>query len=143
MARLDSLRRIGAELYQVAPDWGRKLFDTLNPFIDEVFNALQRRLTFQENFAGAIREFTFETKANYTAGVAGWDAIRFGTGLKVKAIGCVILQVNEVADNDPVIIEPVTLNWVEVAGADGPEIVIRYVAGLANSKKYSLRAHAF
>ncbi len=139
MARLDALRKINAELYQLAPDWGRRLFDVLNPFMEQTFGALQKQLTFPENFAGAVREFSFETRSNYSSGATGWEAIRFATGLRTKAIGVNLLQINEVADDDPVITSAVTLNWVEVDG----DIVVRYVAGLANDKKYYMRVHAF
>lgn len=138
MARLSSIKRIGPEIVAGAPDWAKRLVDLLNPFIEEVHGALSRALTFPENVAGTIREFSFETKSNYTAGTAGWDAIRFETGLAVRAIDVAILQLNEVGDNAPVITSAVSLDWTEIDG----EIVIRYVAGLANSKKFFLRVRA-
>lgn len=138
MAKLTSAKNIGSDVYEAADKWGKQLIDILNPFIRDVFGALSKNLTLADNLSGQIREFTFTTKSNYTAGTAGWDVLRYSHGLAVKATEVRILQVNEVGDNEPVITSAVTLDWTEAAG----EIKIRYVAGLANSRKYKLRLHS-
>ena len=130
---MPTLKRIGEELFRGAPDWFRRFLAVLNPFLDAVYLALSRQLTFQENIASQIREFTFTTKSTYTSG--DFDVLRFSTGLSERAIGVVLLQVNEIADSEPVIQSAVSLNWIESQGS----IVVRYVAGLENSKKYGLR----
>ena len=137
MARLSSAKSIGSDIYQDAEKWGKQLIDILNPFIRDVFLALSKNITLADNLSGSIREFTFTTKSNYTAGTAGWELIRFAHGLAVKATKCELLQINEIGDNEPVITSAVSMDWTEAAG----EIKIRYVAGLANSKKYKMRVY--
>lgn len=139
MAQLRTAKEIGSDVVSEAPNWAKRLIDILNPFIRDVFSALSSQLTFSDNFANAIREFNFDTSASYENPVFDWKEIRFKHGLKVKAIGVNIMQINEIGDNSPIVRSAVSLDWTEVSG----EIRIRYVAGLSNGKKYRLRVHAY
>jgi hypothetical protein len=139
VAKLRGTKQIGPDVIEKAPDWAKLMIDILNPFIRDVFGALSAQLTFGDNFRNAIREFTFDTASNYASPTFAWTEIRFAHGLKTKAIGCRILQINEVGDNRPVITSAVDLNWIEIDS----EIRIRYVAGLANDKKYTMRVQVF
>lgn len=134
MARLPNVRRLSRDSVRGAPAWFEPALRFINTFADGVYRALDRGLTFQENFVATIRELEFETASDYTSADT-WTEQRFQTGLRVRAMGVVPLQIQELANNEPVVMGAVTLDWTERDG----QIVIRWVTGLEDSKRYRLR----
>lgn len=135
MAALPPVRRVDRP--PDAPSWLERLLDQINLFMDSVYLALARNLTFQENIRSNIRELTFTTSGGYDTGT--FTPLRFATGLGVKAIGLLVLQLFETSDADEPILEPVVANWNEVNG----EIRVKYISGLANSTRYTARFLVF
>lgn len=125
-----SIRRedIGPE----APDWVDNLLGPLTTFMEAIYSALNKQITFQENIACTIREFQFSTSSTHTTG--DFEAITFPSGLKTKPIGCMILQILNTS-NASVIKQAVSLHWEDLSGT----ITIRYISGLDDSTKYSMR----
>jgi hypothetical protein len=124
-----SIRRedIGPE----APAWVDNLLGPLTTFMEAIYSALNRQLTFQENIACTIRDFSFTTSSTYNTG--DFTAINFPSGLRTKPIGCMILQITNA--NASVITSAVSLSWEDLSG----NIKINYVSGLANSNQYNMR----
>lgn len=125
-----SIRRedIGPE----APDWVDNMLGPLTTFMEAIYSALNKQLTFQENIACTIRDFQFSTSSTYSSG--DFTAITFPSGLKNKPIGCMILQILNASDAS-VIKQAVSLSWEDLSGT----IRINYVSGLDDSTKYTMR----
>jgi hypothetical protein len=132
MAKLPSVKSIRREdLPPDVPSWIDNLLGTLSIFMESVYSALNRDISFTENIACNIRDFVVSTKSNYTSG--GWEALTFPSGLRFKPSGVLILQISDT--DQSVITSPVSLDWQDLSGT----IQIRYISGLANSKKYNVR----
>jgi hypothetical protein len=125
-----SIRRedIGPE----APGWVDNLLAPLTTFMESIYSALNKQLTFQENIACTIRDFQFSTSSTYNTG--DFTAINFPSGLRTKPIGCMILQITNTTDAS-VITSAVSLAWEDLSG----NIKINYVSGLTNSRQYNMR----
>lgn len=125
-----SIRRedIGPE----APDWVDNLLAPLTTFMETIYSAFNKQITFQENIACTIREFQFNTDSTYTSG--DFTAITFPSGLKTRPIGCYVMQILNTTDAS-VITNAVSLYWEDLSGT----IKISYISGLNDSTKYSVR----
>jgi len=69
--KIGVIRRIIKEdLGSDVPEWAGKMLSPLNQFIDTTVSALQRNLTFEDNFACAkiVREFTHDTAQSVNPG---------------------------------------------------------------------------
>lgn len=107
------------------------LLDTLNSFMETVYQAFNRNLTFRENIAAQIKEISYVTPSTYPAGV---DEMRFISSLKTKATGVILMQAFERSTYEPPP-GPVYVPWVE----DNGDIVIGTITGLEASKTYTIR----
>lgn len=133
MAFLPTVKSIRREdIGPDAPDWVDNLLGPLTTFMEAIYSALNKQITFQENIACTIREFQFSTSSTYTTG--DFEVITFPSGLKTKPIGCMILQILNTS-NASVIKQAVSLHWEDLSGT----ITIRYISGLDDSTKYSMR----
>jgi hypothetical protein len=129
--KLPSIRRIRREDLKDAPDWISLLLYPLNIFMDTLYGGLDRGLTFQENIRSTIKTLELSTPADYATG--DFDRTIFDPGLRVQPIGCLLIKIVQVGDNDPLILEPTVPQW-----ALHPEgIQIRYISGLAPSTRYT------
>lgn len=133
MARLPVFRRILREDILEAPPWIDRLLTPINSFFESVYTTLSGTVTFVENIRSSIRDTTFRTLSTYTGG--DFDVIRFPTGIKVKAIGLIPLQIVEKTSVYTPLKQAVSIDWLDVNG----EIQIFYVTGLRNSAQYLLR----
>lgn len=133
MAALPTIKQVTREDLREAPDWIERLLTPLNQFMASVFQALNGDLTFGTNIRASIRELRFNTSATYSTG--DFPELAFASGLKVKANGCLILQLNESTDPEEPLTGASVANWIERNG----RIVVKYISGLENSKKYTVR----
>lgn len=133
--RLPQLKLITAESIPGMPSWFRPFLSQLNQFLSVVYDSLNKGLTFHENVNSLTRELTFATSASYASG--DFPVIRFRSELGRKAIGVILLQLNEAApNNERVIIGALgSPNWEE----DNQGIRVKYIGGLEHSKKYTAR----
>ncbi len=129
--KLPSLKRILKEDVKGAPGWINPLLDTVNTFMEAVYQALNRNITFSQNVACTVKELDYQTPSSYPASV---DSIEFMSGLKTKASGVMLMQVFDKADYTPPD-GPVYVPWVENNGS----IVIGTITGLEASKLYMVR----
>ena len=129
--RLPSQKRVLREDVKGAPGWINPLIDTLNSFMETVYQALNRNITFGQNVACQIKELSYRTPATYPAGV---ENIEFLSDLKTKATGVMLMQVYDRADYSPPP-GPVYVPWIENNGT----IIIYPITGLEADKLYVVR----
>lgn len=129
--RLPTQKRVLREDVKGAPNWVGPLIDTLNSFMETVYQALNKNVTFFENINCTIKELTYKTPSTYPTGV---DDVEFMSGLKTKATGVWVMQVIEKANYTPAA-GPVYAPWVE----DNGNIIISTITGLEADKTYTVR----
>lgn len=129
--KLPSQKRILREDLKGAPSWVGPLIDTLNSFMETVYRALNKNVTFSDNIAANVKEFTYKTTSTYPA---AQDNVEFVSGLKTKASGVLLFQVYETSSYSPPP-GPVYIPWVEINGT----IIISTITGLEPSKTYLVR----
>lgn len=133
MAKLPSIKRILREDLKEAPSWVERLIYPLNLFIEQIYSALNKNITFQDNIAAAFKELTFTTKATYSSN--DWESISFQSGLRTKVSGVVLLQITPLDGTYSAIFSAAQVSWYESQGT----IIINYVSGLENSTKYQIK----
>jgi len=140
MARLPNQRRINREDVKNAPSWIDNLITPINSFMESMYSAVNKNLTFQENFISQIRTITFTTSATYTAS-GTWVPVTFPSGLRgTRAQGVLVLQaLNTTADNFTPLKKAVTCDWLD----NGETITLYFVSGLADSTSYTVRVLVF
>lgn len=137
MAKLPTQRRVLREDVKDAPSWIENVLNPLNSFMDSVYRALNRSLTFQDNITSEIRTLRFQTRSDYTSAIpltAGFEPLQFVHSLKSKPFGLFIAQIEEVSDTYVPFTSAVTLSWYEANGT----VFINYITGLSDSKNYKL-----
>lgn len=136
MSKLPIIKRIQREDFPDAPAWIDKLTYPINSFFESVYNSLNKNLTFGDNIASEIKEFTFTTLASYVGTAATWEAIEFQRSIKASPKGVVLLQIYKFGSATYSPIEgDVYMDWSETNGT----VTIGLVRGLAASTKYTLR----
>ena len=132
MASLPSIKSIRVEdIGANTPEWLPNLLGPLTIFMEAIYSALNKQLTFQENIACNLRQLAVNTSSGYTGGA--FTPIVFPTNLNGrKPIGCLILQITE--STGAVITNAVSPSWLDLSG----QIQINYISGLANSKQYNV-----
>ncbi len=133
MAKLPIIKRISKEDLKEAPSWLDKVLYPLNLFMESVYTALNKGLTFQDNFASQIKDVEFTTPTNYVS-AQNFNKVTFVHSLKTMAIGISILSIHE-KQSSAVIKNAVSLDWRDINGT----ININFVTGLEDNKKYIIR----
>lgn len=128
--KLPQVKKILREDLKDAPKWISGLIDPLNSFMENVYQALNRNITFRENVGCFIKEITYKTTSLYPVA----EDINFVNELKVKATGIFLMQAVDKADYRPAA-GPVYVPWVENNG----KIIIGAITGLEASKTYIIR----
>lgn len=134
MAQLPTQKRINREDLKNAPAWVDALIGPLNSFMESIYSAINKNLTFGDNIQGQIRTIEFTTSSTYTSSNT-WTNMSFSSGLRaVKPKGVLVLQILEQSSNFTPVMKGVTIDWLENSGI----ITIYFVSGLKNSTTYSL-----
>lgn len=128
--KLPTLKKILFEDLKGAPDWIRPMIDVLNSFMETVYQALNRNITFSENVACYIKEITYKTPTAYPT----MDPVYFQNDLRTRATGIMVLQVYDKADYTAPP-GPVYIPWIETNG----RIAINSITGLQAEKTYIVR----
>lgn len=141
MAKLPSVKRLVREDIPNAPEWIDTLIDPLNTFMEEVYYALDRDLTLNENIIGGVSTIQFKTRSDYTTAVDpldGWEIQKLFDPISVKPEFVGIGQITD-RDEFTIITAPVSLSWDWLDG----EVRIKYIAGLTDSKRYEIKLLIF
>lgn len=133
--RLPTQKKILKEDLKSAPEWVDPLILILNTFMENVYQCLNRNVTFTDNLASFIYTLTYKTPSTYPTGV---DQIEFLNQLKTKASGVIVLQAYDKSNYVPAA-GPVYAPWVENNGS----IVLGTLTGLEADKSYFIRLVVF
>jgi hypothetical protein len=128
--QLPTLKKILFEDLKGAPDWVRPMIEVLNSFMETVYQALNRNITFSENVSCFIKEITYKTPSAYPA----MDNVEFQNTLRTRATGIQLLQVYDKASYTPPT-GPVYVPWLE----SNRVISIYPIQGLVADKTYVVR----
>jgi hypothetical protein len=129
--RLPTQKKVLREDVKGAPGWINPLLDTLNSFMETVYQALNKNITFTENVACVLKEVSYTTVSTYPS---GQPVTEFMTGLKTKASGLWVIQAYDKATYVAAP-GPVYAPWIENNG----NIELSTVTGLEANKTYLLR----
>lgn len=133
--RLPTQKKILKEDLKGAPAWVDNLIQPVNAFMENVYQCLNRNVTFQDNFASFIYTMTYKTPVSYPADVDSFD---FLNQLKSRAQGVVVVQAYD-KSNYVAAPGPVYAPWVENNGS----IVLGTIKGLEANKSYFIRLMVF
>lgn len=129
--KLPNVKRVLREDVKGAPSWINPLIDVLNSFMETIYQAMNKNITFSENIGCTIKEITYKTPASYPLNV---DEVEFLSELKFRATSLMVMQVVErVAYLPPP--GPVYVPWTENSGT----IKIGTITGLEANKTYTVR----
>ena len=131
MAKIPAVKSIRIEdISPEAPQWINNLLSPLNSFMENIYSALIRNITFTDNIACMIKDIEFRTLSTYNS--HGFDAINITNTLKTSAQGLFIMQLYNSSDPYSIITNATTPFWLD----DNGIIKIQYITGLANSTQY-------
>lgn len=136
MAKLPTSKKVLREDLKDAPGWIDRLLSPLNSFMESIYYALDKNLTYTENLACNVKTIEFTTLPTYGSlpVLDNWQVQKFTHSLKSKPFGVSLERVQEKSNTYAVITNPVSLDWNEANGV----ISINYVTGLEPSKTYIL-----
>lgn len=138
MAKLPNQKRILREDLKEAPNWIERLITPLNSFMESVYYALNKNITFNENIACQIKTINFTTNSDYSTAspvVNGFTQLQFRHSLRTRPQGVIIMQTIKKESSYVAITEAVTLDWYENNGI----IYINYISGLEDSQEYDIK----
>lgn len=129
------------EDFPEAPSWFARLLWPLNQFITSMFLALNRGLTFEENFQCNLRTLTFRTATTYTSDRT-WVNITYAHNLPRPPFGVLLCKLTET--NNPTGSEALNsmgtkLKWSEFGG----QVTIRFIEGLNDNTDYTINLLTF
>lgn len=128
--KLPQTKKILREDVKDAPAWISGIIEPVNSFMENVYQALNKNITFAENIQSFIKELTYKTTSSYPVE----EDVEFTNELKVKATGVQVLQAFERSTYEPAA-GPVYVPWVENNGT----IIISPITGLEADKVYTIR----
>lgn len=120
-----------------APSWIENLLNPLNSFMDSVYRALNKSLTFTDNISSEIRVLSIQTLPTYSTAspkTEGFVPIQFVHSVRSKPFGLLVAQLVEQGQDYIIITEPVSVDWYEINGT----VFINYITGLKDSTNYKL-----
>jgi hypothetical protein len=132
MAVLPTLTRIQKEdLGQNVPNYIGNILAVMNQFMEEIYNSYNKNITLNDNISSQIKTLDIATVSTYSTGT--FTEIKFSSSLKNRMSILLIGQV--IQEDDPSVKYNYCFpSWVDNNGL----ITIRYISGLANSKKYKI-----
>ena len=129
--RLPTQKKILREDLKGAPNWVGIIIDTLNSFMESVYQSLNKNITLQDNIASFVKEIDYNTVTTYPT---GQQSITFNNALKSRPIGVQVLQAYDKDSYTPAA-GPVYTPWTENNGV----ITITTITGLDPDKSYLIR----
>lgn len=130
MAKLPPTKKILREDVKDAPAWITAVIEPFNSFAENVYQALNKNITFSENLSAFVKELSYKTTSLYPVA----ERVEFSSELKVKATGLQVLQAVEKSTYRPAP-GPVYAPWVESNGV----IMVSAITGLEADKTYVIR----
>ena len=134
MAKLPEIKRLSKGDFPEAPEWINKLLGPLNSFFESVFLALNRNLSYAENFASQIKELTFTTASDYEVNDT-WTEIKFPITMNTRPQGAQVIDVREKDALNTPLSTPFGIQW----RLEGGNFVVTFISGLEDSTKYVIK----
>lgn len=132
MSFLPNVKQIRLEdLGAKVPEWVSNLLTPLNSFMESVYTILNKNISF-DNLNCKVFKYTFTTDSGYTGGT--WSNITFQSGIIGKTTGVILLSAVNMTNTSSVSLLSKSIEWTEQEN----NIVVKYIAGLANSTKYNI-----
>ena len=133
MSKLPAIKRIVKEDFSEYP-WAEKLLWPINRFMDTIYGALNRDVTFSENIRAQLKTLNFATAAS----VADTFPLKFQPDPEISnTVPPSDIILTKIGRNDGVsLASGATLEWT--LASDG-QISINNITGLVASVAYSLR----
>ena len=129
MAGLPSVRRIMMEDYKDAPAWLSKLVYSLNLFLDSIYTALNKNLTFVDNVRAQI------ISMSVLAGAAAINCTTYFATTMPAVRGVLILSAIQQGNTyTPLTAAPTVASWRVSAGT----IFIDSITGLTSGQTYTI-----
>lgn len=118
-----------------APSWVPGMYQTLNTFAEQTINAFKQNLTIGTNIQGGILQTTFTTDAAYSTGTFIPIKLNYSGGNVPN-----VLIVGKITESTgSLILTPVTVtSWFANINTLPTQLNINYIAGLVNSKTYTV-----
>jgi hypothetical protein len=129
--KIPSLKRILREDLKDAPTWIDGVINPVNSFMEYMYQAMNKNISYFDNVACSIREFTYVTPSTYPT----MDDVEFQSLLKVKATDVRLMQIYDKETFLPPTATAVYIPWTENNGS----IIIKSIPGLTASKSYLIR----
>lgn len=133
--RLPTQKKILKEDLKGAPEWIDPMIQVLNTFMENVYQCLNKNVTFNDNIASFTNTLVYKTPLTYPSDV---DNVEFLNLLKTRATGVIVLQAYD-RSNYVAAPGPVYAPWVENNGS----IVVSTITGLEADKTYVIRLVVF
>lgn len=132
MAKINEVKRLISDDFKPDDrDLVSKLAFIINPFFTSIVNALNKSLTFQDNFNANI--VNIEVNAPINAA----NPVTVKTGLRSNCQGIIIISVlNSTSSSTPLSGAP----FIEFINSDTGQIQINNITGLVASNSYVIRA---
>lgn len=128
--KLPTQKKILREDLKEAPGWIGGIIDPINNFMESVYQALNKNITFTENISSFIKEIIYKTPSTYPV----MENVEFVNSLKTKAVGVFLMQAVEKTSYVPAT-GPVYVPWVE----DNGTIIISPIQGLQANMTYVIK----
>ena len=123
---LPDIRRLNREDFQDAPSWIDPMLNTLNVFMDSVYNLFNRHVSLVENLNTQFVTLKVTTKSDGTI-----NPIKQKLSIRGKVTGIVVVRV---ISEDIANITTPFLTWNQ----NGDVLEITKIANLNNSKDYKI-----
>lgn len=125
---LPDVRRLNKEDFQDAPNWVDPMLNTLNQFMDSVYNLMNKNLSLTENFNIQIVNISVNTDGN-----GDISPVKQKLSIRGKVQGVSVIRVIK-ESSDTTSIDAPYVEWVQSENI----LSILNIAGLNTSKKYKI-----
>ena len=123
---LPDVRRLNREDFEDAPSWIDPMLNTLNVFMDSVYNLFNKHVSLVDNLNAQFITLSVSTKSDGTI-----NPIKQKLAIRGRVNGLVVVRV---ISEDIANITTPFLNWTQ----SGDVLEISNIANLNNSKEYKI-----
>lgn len=129
MAQIPPINRISKEDLGDASSWVDRILAPLNLFLNSVYNAFNKNITFSENIDSQIEVFTIRGAATAIENKYRFT-LRMKNRPKVLLVGNIYKRQSNYAPNG----QSVFIDWT----TDGLTVYIHSITGLTNGSQYDI-----
>jgi len=138
---IPEFRRILKEDLTAAPDWIDGMITPINLFFEQVYNAMNKKLSINDNVNGMVYSGQFSTPSTYSDGAnINFNKFSFNYTGSFNPRSILIGNINLNSSYATTQIKPVFVDWTlsTTALSSTPIITINYITGLIASSSYNI-----